>query len=276
MSAKAKPWMKFYAADWRANVKLRMCSLAARGLWIEMICLMHQGEPYGHLTVPDSGGKPPSIGQLAVLVGAAVQEVETLLAELESTSVFFKTTRGIIYSRRMIEDEKKAQTAVENGRGGGNPTLRKQTTISPSDNHHDNHHLNGHDNQGDKARARTYARVPEGFPPKGGNPKGAGAHARGEPHRDTPSSLGLDARSSSAPLTLPSGVKWDGTGPHPRFAEWFDRVRLFDTPGGMTWMEDLWGPPPGQPGSAVSSQQREVIIADAIALGIIQPAQVQA
>jgi len=45
------PWMKFYPADWRSDPMLRLCSLAARGLWAEMICLMHEAEPYGSLLV---------------------------------------------------------------------------------------------------------------------------------------------------------------------------------------------------------------------------------
>ena len=45
------PWMKFYPSDWRADPALRMCSLGARGLWAEMMCIMHEAEPYGCLLV---------------------------------------------------------------------------------------------------------------------------------------------------------------------------------------------------------------------------------
>ena len=45
------PWMKFYTADWRSDPALRMCSMAARGLWVEMICLMHEATPYGQLLI---------------------------------------------------------------------------------------------------------------------------------------------------------------------------------------------------------------------------------
>ena len=43
------PWMKFYPADWRADPALRMCSLAARGLWMEMLSIMHEADPRGSL-----------------------------------------------------------------------------------------------------------------------------------------------------------------------------------------------------------------------------------
>jgi hypothetical protein len=55
------PWMKFYPADWRSDPMLRLCSLAARGLWAEMICLMHEAEPYGSLLV---NGNPQVKGQV--------------------------------------------------------------------------------------------------------------------------------------------------------------------------------------------------------------------
>jgi len=50
-----QPWLKFFPSDWRADPALRMCSLAARGLWIEMLCLMHEARPHGSLLV---NGKP--------------------------------------------------------------------------------------------------------------------------------------------------------------------------------------------------------------------------
>jgi hypothetical protein len=43
--------MKFYPADWRADAMLRLCSIAARGLWAEMMCIMHDAERYGSLLV---------------------------------------------------------------------------------------------------------------------------------------------------------------------------------------------------------------------------------
>ncbi len=125
------PWMKFYPADWRADPRLKMCSLAARGLWIEIICLMHESEPYGHLLV---SGLPPTNTQLAVLVGTPPDQLSDLLGELEQVGVFSRTRKGVIYSRKMTRDNKKSVTARKNGQNGGNPSLRKQTGNSSSDN----------------------------------------------------------------------------------------------------------------------------------------------
>ena len=52
MAAARRPSFQFYPADWRANAKLRRCSRAERGDWIELICLLHDSEEYGVLSVP--------------------------------------------------------------------------------------------------------------------------------------------------------------------------------------------------------------------------------
>jgi hypothetical protein len=84
------------------------------------MCIMHEGEPYGHLLV---SGRPPTSKQLAALAGIANGECERCLAELELASVYSKTDDGIIYSRRMVRDKAKLDKDRENGKGGGNPNL---------------------------------------------------------------------------------------------------------------------------------------------------------
>ena len=116
-----QPWLKFFPSDWRADPALRMCSLAARGLWIEMLCLMHEARPHGSLLV---NGKPVTAAQLANLVGAGVAEVEGFLAELEEAGVFSRDADGALYSRRMRRDEERAAVNRVNGRAGGNPSLK--------------------------------------------------------------------------------------------------------------------------------------------------------
>ena len=126
--------MKFYTADWRSDPALRMCSMAARGLWVEMICLMHEATPYGQLLIK---GQSPTEAQLSVLVGATSDQVTAMLCELESAGVFSRTRAGVIYSRKMTKMMKKASVARNNGRKGGNPNLCKDKEKFPSDNPRD-------------------------------------------------------------------------------------------------------------------------------------------
>ena len=119
------PWMKFYPTDWRADPSLRMCSLAARGLWMEMLCIMHEASPYGTLRV---NGRPVTDRQLSSLAGG---DVEGLLAELEDAGVFSREEDGTIFSRRMQRDAEKAAKDKANGKGGGNPSLKRG--VNPPD-----------------------------------------------------------------------------------------------------------------------------------------------
>lgn len=47
-----RPSFQFYPADWRNNAKLRRCSEAARGAWIDVLCLLHDSDEYGVLRWP--------------------------------------------------------------------------------------------------------------------------------------------------------------------------------------------------------------------------------
>lgn len=114
------PYMKFYCADWRADPRLRMCSLTARGLWIDLMTYMHEGEPYGHLTID---GKQPDLAGIAALVARPAKEVKQALAELEERNIFSRAETGAIFSRRMVRDKAKAERDRANGKGGGNPKL---------------------------------------------------------------------------------------------------------------------------------------------------------
>lgn len=126
----SNPWMKFFPSDWRADPALRLCSLAARGLWIEMLGVMHEASPRGHLLVK---GVSPSMRQLAALVGGAEDEVEGLVLELEAAGVFSRKKNGVIFSRRMESDENRTRIGRENGKKGGNPAL-KPSHCNPDDN----------------------------------------------------------------------------------------------------------------------------------------------
>lgn len=142
------PWSKFYWSDWRSDPKLRACGLAARGLWVEMLGLMHEAEPCGHLLI---NGKPPTDQQLAVMVGASVAEVRRLKVELSDAGV--PTIDGDTWiSRRLVRDAQRRATNQANGKSGGNPKLRK------SDNRTADVRITEPDKPSDKPRA---TRVPE-------------------------------------------------------------------------------------------------------------------
>jgi hypothetical protein len=90
---------------------------------MEMIGLMHEAEPYGHLVL---AGRAMDYKTLSRVIGVDEGDVKRAVKELESRAVFSRTDSGVIFSRRMIRDEKRRETLQENGRQGGNPRLKKQ------------------------------------------------------------------------------------------------------------------------------------------------------
>ena len=118
-----RPSFQFYPGDWLNDSALRMCSVPARGLWIEMLCLMHQGSKYGHLLV---NHQVIPLDNLARMIGATKTEVEAWLGELDSAGVYSKTDDGCIFSRRMIRDEELREIRSDCGKLGGNPKLLRK------------------------------------------------------------------------------------------------------------------------------------------------------
>jgi hypothetical protein len=97
-----RPAFHWYPGDHRRDTAVQACSFEARALWREMIDLMHDGEPYGHLT---AGGDPIDEATLASMVRVPEAKLKTWLGELERRKVFSRTDAGVINSRRMVRDE---------------------------------------------------------------------------------------------------------------------------------------------------------------------------
>jgi hypothetical protein len=115
-----RPSFQFYPGDWLRDFALRSCSSGARGLWIDLICLMVEGEPFGHLKV---GSKVILTVNLPGILGLTLQEAEGWMGELEEAKVFSRTEDGVIYSRRMVRDEEIRRKRAAGGPLGGNPAL---------------------------------------------------------------------------------------------------------------------------------------------------------
>jgi len=118
------PYIKFYPRDWTGDQQLGMCSLAARGLWTDMLCIMASSGRRGYLEV---GGVPiKDATTLARQVRAGADEVAKALSELQTIGVFSRDSTGVIFSRRMVHDATVSEMKRQAGLQGGNPALIKQ------------------------------------------------------------------------------------------------------------------------------------------------------
>lgn len=100
-----------------------------------MMCLMHDGQPYGYLKVNQ---KVIHVVNLAPMVGLTIELTTKLTRELEEAGVFSRDSDGCIFSRRMVRDEEIRAKRSESGHKGGNPKLKKSDLVNHIDNHIDN------------------------------------------------------------------------------------------------------------------------------------------
>jgi hypothetical protein len=133
------PAFQFYPGDWMKDPALRSVSLEARGLWMDMLCLMHESTRRGYLQ--HSTGKPMSHEQIARMSGCSPEVCARLLEELEETGVFSRENDGTIYSRRMAREalEKDANAERQrryydrnNKKPNGEPNANLTVNLTPT------------------------------------------------------------------------------------------------------------------------------------------------
>lgn len=103
------PWFKFYPGDWRNNLALQGCSLAARGLWIEILAIVRAAPREGVLA--DAQGRPLSVERIAAMVNASKEEVSKLLDELSAAGVAKRLDggSGALLSPRMARYAQRSE-----------------------------------------------------------------------------------------------------------------------------------------------------------------------
>jgi 5'-deoxynucleotidase YfbR-like HD superfamily hydrolase len=111
-----RPADLWYWSDWFSSIDVRSCSLAARGLWADMLGIMSRSDRKGFLSI---NGQPMGSKELAKFVGEFKDKVEELLEELEYYRVFSRDTDGTIYNRRMAREADLSRKRAEAGRKGG-------------------------------------------------------------------------------------------------------------------------------------------------------------
>jgi hypothetical protein len=99
-----RPSFQFYPADWRNNAKLRRCSWEARGVWIELLGLLHDSDNYGVLSWP--------LKEIAQALGAPLKAIK----ELVDKGVLYGVEKGecepFVYTPRSGRKEGAAVTLV--------------------------------------------------------------------------------------------------------------------------------------------------------------------
>lgn len=108
------PAFMFYPGDWQKDPCLRRCSKAAKGVWMDLLCLLFECPVRGVFV--DASGKPWSDEEIAEAIGGDIGANLGHIAELVSKGVAQRDTRGAIFSRRMVRDEQARRSATERKR----------------------------------------------------------------------------------------------------------------------------------------------------------------
>lgn len=105
-------WGKFYWDAWLNDINLQSCDLAAQGLWINLIAIMHKSDQIGYLVI---NGRPMTVFDIAKRVGIRKDRTGRLLKKLIDNDVCSVTDEGILYCRRIIREEKRRFKNIKRG-----------------------------------------------------------------------------------------------------------------------------------------------------------------
>lgn len=121
-----RPSFQFYAYDWQGNSNLKRCTHEEKGIWMDIMCLMHDQEEYGIIRWP--------LKEIAQAVGASIGKIKSLVLKgimkggdtgceeyiyiprsgrKDGTPVVLipKQSTTVWYSSRMVRDEYVRQNA---------------------------------------------------------------------------------------------------------------------------------------------------------------------
>lgn len=104
MSNKKYPAFLFYPESWLADNKLSLCSYQTKGVWIDLICRMHQSEKYGYLYVSNRYLKKDDVQKMLKI--ADKKEFDEIWNELMVNEILKEDEFGF-YSKKLIEENEK-------------------------------------------------------------------------------------------------------------------------------------------------------------------------
>jgi hypothetical protein len=118
------PGFWFFTGDWLKDPELRFCSIFARGLLVDLLCICFEAKHQGKFCKPD--GSPRSDEEIVGAVsGGDFDDKLAALRELESSGVLSRDEDGVLYSRRMVRLAEVQAKLKQNGSRGGSKAQAK-------------------------------------------------------------------------------------------------------------------------------------------------------
>lgn len=119
---KKLPHIPFYTGDWLKDAAVSVCTPATRGVWIDLLCAMHECNRSGELRGTSE--------QLARLARCSTVELKAALTELQTSEaavVEYRNDTWSIANRRMRrEAEIRGKRAVAGSVGGSKTSANRE------------------------------------------------------------------------------------------------------------------------------------------------------
>lgn len=124
MSLRNQPYLPLYIQDYLTDEKLNMCSPAAQGVYVRIMCILHKQPKYGMLIMKQKYKQNSSIIKdfacvLSKLITFEVQVIDDALTELIDEGVLTIDKEGNLFQKRMIDDGIKCEKKAAAGAIGG-------------------------------------------------------------------------------------------------------------------------------------------------------------
>lgn len=140
MALSNQPYLPLYVDDWMNNTRLKMCSPAAHGMMVTIMCLMHKEQEYGKMLLRQKFRQNENTvqnfaEQIARLSAFDSKEVIGPLTELVTEGVL-KIEGDVLYSERMVNDNGLSQKRAVAGKNGGKATndkIKNTTSAKPKE-----------------------------------------------------------------------------------------------------------------------------------------------
>ena len=123
------PWFKFYAQDWSSDTALLECTMEARGTLIYLMCVAHEGMPYGYLA---NERGPISENILAIKCGMPLEDFREAVEDLVTNGRLVADEDGVLYVPRMARDGDICRVRSEAGQQGGLAKAKQNSSKTPS------------------------------------------------------------------------------------------------------------------------------------------------
>jgi hypothetical protein len=111
------PALQFYTGDWRKDPGVQALDHELKGIWIDLLCMMHESPERGRLVLPNGCSFPDEgiARNLGLSEATWKQKRSTLLAY----GVASEDEHGVLYNRRMVRDERIRHARARAGAIGG-------------------------------------------------------------------------------------------------------------------------------------------------------------